>query len=202
MSIRRALVVFCHPTHDSLTGAVLERTLSALDGAEVRVIDLYAEGFRPELSSREREQHMVDHRLEPERRADVADHLDSIRWCDTLLLVYPTWWSGQPAMLKGWLDRVLQCGVVWEFPEGATRLHPRWANLRRIVAITSHGSGKFVNMVEGEAGKRIVTRSIRALAPLRCRTTWLAVYDVDRSTPADRQRFLERVERRIARLVR
>ena len=49
-------------------------------------------------------------------------YCDDLRWCDTLVFVYPTWWSGQPAMLTGWLDRVLVRGVAWELPDGASRI--------------------------------------------------------------------------------
>jgi putative NADPH-quinone reductase len=103
-------------------------------------------------------------------------------------------------MLKGWFDRVVVSGVAWELPPGADRIRPMWRNLRRIVTVTTHGSGKFTNMVEGEAGKRIMTRSLRVLAPRRCRTHWIALYDTDRSTAEQRERFLARVERRIGRL--
>ena len=54
---------------------------------------------------------------EPWLHPDVEGYCDSLRWCDTLIFVYPTWWSGQPAMLTGWLDRVLLRGVAWELPE-------------------------------------------------------------------------------------
>ena len=104
-------------------------------------------------------------------------------WCDTLVLVYPTWWSGQPAMLKGWMDRVWVNGVAWDLPTGPTGCDPRLTNVRRLVAVTTHGSSKLVNAVEGEAGKRTLTRSLRSMCHPLARTTWIAMYGVDTSCP-------------------
>ena len=183
-------------------GAVLARTLAGLAAAghEVRLTDLYAEGFRPELSRDDREAHLVDHRREPDRRPEIGPYVENLQWCTMLVVVYPTWWSGQPAMLKGWFDRVLVRGVAWDHPDGTTRLTPLLRNIRHVVGVTSHGSSKWINAIEGETGKRTLSRSVRAMCSRRCRTHWIALYTIDRSTAHQRQRFLERVEQRISRL--
>jgi NAD(P)H dehydrogenase (quinone) len=198
----RVVIVFCHPTRQSFTGAALERVVSGLAAAghAMRVIDLYAEGFRPELSREEHEQHLIDHFARPDLRPDLVRHVEHLMWAEALVLVYPTWWSGQPAMLKGWFDRVLLNGVAWDLPEGATRIRPRLWNIRRLAVVTSHGSTKWVNALEGEGGKRVVARALRVLCNRRCRTRWLALYNIDRTSLAKRQAFLERVERDLARL--
>jgi putative NADPH-quinone reductase len=192
----RTLVIYCHPTADSYAAAVLGAVRDGLGagGHEVRVTDLYAIGFDPVLSADEHAAHRST-----ARSADVEPHAADIEWCDSLVLVYPTWWAGQPAMLKGWIDRVWVNGVAWTLPTGATRLRPRLRNIRRITIVTTHGSSKFVNALEGEAGKRTATRSIRVLCSRRCRTRWIALYTVDRSTPTQREEFLRRVTRALAR---
>jgi putative NADPH-quinone reductase len=194
----RVLVVYCHPDPESLTAAVLGRVLTGLraGGHTVRVRDLYDEGFRPELDRDELAHHLDD----PSTKPDIASHADDLRWCQALVLVYPTWWSGQPAMLKGWIDRVWVNGVAWELPAGSSRIQARLRNVRRIVAVTTHGSSKGVNVLEGEVGKRTVGRTLRVLCSRRCRTSWIALYGVDTSTAEQRARFLDRVERRLARL--
>ena len=73
-------------------------------------------------------------------------------------------------------------------------------NVRRLVVVTSHGSTKFVNALEGEGGKRVVSRALRVLCSRRCRTSWIALYDIDRAPAERRAAFLDRVERRLARL--
>lgn len=194
----KVYVVYCHPLDDSFTAAARDRALAGLRAAghDVRLSDLYADGFDPEFSCDEHVRHLAD----PSTKPAILPYAELLRWCDALVLVYPTWWSGQPAMLKGWIDRVWVRGVVWEQPEKANRITPMLTNVKRIVAITSHGSSKVVNAIEGEAGKRIVTRSLRSMCNRFARTTWLALYDIDRSSPQRREAFLDRVERRMSRL--
>ena len=195
----RALVVHCHPSPISLVAAARDRVLAGLEAtnAEVRLFDLYAEGFVPEFSAAERTAH-----LEPGADPTIAEHAEALRWCDTLILVYPTWWAGQPAMLKGWFDRVWVSGVAWTLPAGANRLQPKLRNVKRIVAVTTHGSPKYINALEGEGGKRTLTRALRALCHPLCRVDWIALYGVDTCSEAVRLDFLDRTEARITAVTR
>ncbi len=153
----RALVVYCHPDPNSLVAAARDRALAGLASAghEVRVNDLYADGFEPVMSASERLTHK-----EPGVSPALERYAADLQWAQALVLVYPTWWSGQPAMLKGWMDRVWVAGVAWELPPGADVLEPRLTNVRRIVVVTTHGSSKLINAIEGESGKRTATRSL------------------------------------------
>lgn len=194
----KVYVVHCHPLAESFVAAVRDRAVATLEraGHEVRVTDLYAEDFRPELDTDEHVRHLAD----PDTKPAIAPYAELLRWCDALVLVYPTWWSGQPAMLKGWIDRVWVSGVAYELPEGANRIRPLLKNIRHIAAITTHGSSKWINALEGEGGKRIVTRSLRILCHPLARSHWIALYAIDTCTEADREAFLRKVERRLARL--
>ncbi len=199
MSRRRILLVHCHPLPDGFIPAALDRVRAGLDasGADVRFHDLYADGFVPELSAEEHRTH-----VQPGVSPDVREHARDLAWCDTLLFVYPTWWSGQPAMLKGWFDRVWGAGVAWDLPAGADRLRPRLRNVRRIIAVTSHGSAKRVNALQGEGGKRTLFRSLRAMCHPLARTSWLAYYGIDAEHVARQDAFLDALPGRIARLTR
>jgi len=196
MADRRILVVICHPDPASFSHAAARAFTDAIDERhEVRVRDLYAEGFDPELSADEHRDHLI-----PGVHDSIADHAQDLQWCTTLVLVYPTWWSGQPAMLKGWFDRVWASGVAWHLPAGGNRLRPGLTNVTRLIAITAHGSSKFVNALEGEAGKRTMTRSLRVLCNRWCRSSWWATYRLDRADERYRTRALQRLARRAARL--
>ena len=109
------LIVTCHPDPASFTMAVAERAIAAIRGRgdEVRVTDLYGEGFDPLFTGEERDRH-----LEPGADPAVAHHTDDLQWCTRLVLVYPTWWSGQPAMMKGWIERVWVRDVAFDLPPG------------------------------------------------------------------------------------
>ncbi len=191
----KAYLVYCHPDPTSFTAVVHQRAVAALEasGHQVRVSDLYADGFEPTLSLQER----LDYLAPAAQQPDIARYCDKLQWCDALVFIYPTWWSGQPAMLTGWLDRVLIRGIAWDVAEEANRITARLTNIRRIVAITSHGSSKLLNVIEGESGRRVIGRAVRVLCHRFARTTWVAMYNIDRSTDAERQAFLDRVERRM-----
>ena len=190
----RTLVVHCHPDPESFTAAVRDRAIETLRdrGHEVRLTDLYAMRFDPVLSKREEARH-----LEPGPDPSVADHAADLLWCQRLVLIYPTWWSGQPAMLKGWFDRVLVKDIAFELPPDSNRIHAKLRNVRRIVAITTHGSSKFINALEGEVGKRMVTRTLRAVCHPFARTSWIALYGIDTASDSRKAAFLDRVGRQL-----
>ena len=194
----KVYVVYCHPSDTSFTAAVRGRALAGLRGGghEVRVSDLYADNFRPELSAWERTNHLSP----PDTKPEIAAYADNLRWCEALVFIYPTWWAGQPAMLKGWIDRVWVAGVAYELPAGANRIRPLLQNIRRLVVITTHGSSKVINSLEGEGGKRIVNRSLRVLCSKRARTKWIALYGIDNTSDAQRATHLDRVEKTMRKL--
>lgn len=193
------LVVYCHPDPESFTAAVRDAVVETLTagGHDVRVRDLYAERFDPKFSAEERRTH-----LSPGPHASLVAHAEELHWCRHLVLVYPTWWSGQPAMLKGWMDRVWVRGIAWELPPGGKRVTARLRNVRLITAVTTHGSSKWVNAIEGEGGKRTVTRSLRSVCHPLARSSWIALYGVDTSTAEQRDAFLTKVRRSLAKLKR
>jgi putative NADPH-quinone reductase len=194
----KVYVVYCHPLEGSFVSCIRDAALAgfAAAGHEVRLTDLYAEGFDPVLSAYEK----VNHLAPPETKDAILPYADHLRWCDALVLIYPTWWSAQPAMLKGWIDRVWVRGVAYDIPPDSNIIAPRLQNIRRVVAITTHGSSKFVNAVQGECGKRVVTRSLRVLCHRWARARWVAMYGLDHAGQRRRERFLERVERTMRRL--
>ena len=198
MSPRRVLVLCAHPSRESLSGAVLTSVLDGLrrGGHDVRLRDLYAEEFDGRFSVDEKRSHFDA----PETKPHLARDFDDLRWSDTLVFVHPTWWGAQPAILKGWFDRAFAAGVAWTLPPGAKNIRPALTNVRRIVTVTTHGSPWRVNALQGVPGRRIVNRGLRAVCHPLCRTSWIALYSLDRGPASRRPRFLRRVERRMARL--
>lgn len=195
------LVISAHPKQESLTRTLRDvavEELSAL-GHVVRVFDLYDDNFNPVLSAFERQNHAAP--LEPklEKIPDLVPYIDALKWCDALVLVYPTWWSGQPAILKGWFDRVLVNEVAWTMPEGKNRIRPHLTHIKRFVVITTHGSSKLINALEGESGKRTAFRSVRLMFNWRTRSSWIAFYGLDNKGDAEREAMVTRLRRRIRR---
>jgi len=194
----RFLVLYAHPVESSYCAALKDRAVDTLRrrGHEVRVIDLYGEGFEAALTREER----IDYHTPERNTRHVGEHVAAIRWAEGLVFVYPTWWYGLPAILKGWLDRVWVPGVAFTLPRSSRPIRGLMDHIVRIVGITTSGSTRAWLFIVGNPGRRTVARGIRALCARRCRTTWLQHYDIDRSTPRTRDAFLARVERALSRL--
>lgn len=197
----KVLVISAHPSQESFVGTLRTEVLDELSELrhEVRHRDLYAENFNPVFSAYERLHHVGDISVKLQHLPDLQSHVADIQWAEALVLVYPTWWSGQPAILKGWIDRVLMNEVAWVLPEGAARIRPLLTNIRKIVVVTTHGSTKFVNALEGESGKRTAFRSIRLMFHRRTRCYWIAMYGLDHVPHSNRRKLVTTVRRRIRR---
>ncbi|MCB2184948.1 MAG: NAD(P)H-dependent oxidoreductase [Deltaproteobacteria bacterium] len=106
-------VILAHPRPGSfnhaIAGAVME-TLAEL-GRPAVLHDLYQEGFDPLLPAAEIPQ---DGPLPPW----LAAHTAEVTAAPALVMVHPNWWGMPPAILKGWVDRVLRAGAAYEFLEG------------------------------------------------------------------------------------
>jgi hypothetical protein len=72
-------------------------------------------------------------------------------------------------------------------------------NVRRLIVVTTHGSSKWVNMLQGEPGKRTAFRSVRLMFATRTRCTWAGVYGMDEVESGPRQRKINWVRRRVRR---
>ena len=100
-----------------------------------------------------------------------------------------------PAILKGWIDRTMLPGVAFSVHPETLKLQPGLTNVRRLIGISTFGGPRLASLVARDNGSKIVTRSLRAICHRRCRTTWLRMFNIDASTTAERQKFLQRVER-------
>ena len=188
-------VVLAHPNSDSLSHAVADRACAALRGAghEVHLLDLYALGFRAAMSA---DDHLAYHGDTPAIDPMVADHGALVLGADALVFIYPTWWSSVPAILKGWLERVMVPGVAFVFNADG-KVRPGLGNIRRIVGISTYGSPRAYVRLINDNGRRTLNRALRLNTGWRTRTSWLGLYAIDTATPAQRNEFLDRVEKKM-----
>ncbi len=187
---RQFLVVVCHPLPDSFVRAAGQRAVKALrhGGHKVSEIDLDAEGFDPLLRADEWASGLG------QLPDALAPHEAKLRSATDLVLVYPTWFGGMPALMKGWFDRVWRRGVSWDLRSETARPHGLLRNITRVWVVTSHGSNRRVNFAQGESGLRFVRRTLRLSCSPWLRTRWIAFYGNDSASDEDRRAFLERVD--------
>lgn len=194
----RVLMVVAHPDAESFThacAAAAERG-AAHAGHHVDVLDLYALGVSAAMSADERAAYETE---SPLLDPVIASHAELIRQADALVFVYPTWWSSLPAILKGWLDRVLVPGVAFVFDERRI-VRPGLRHVRHIVGITTYGSPRSYVRFVNDNGRRILARMVRLNTGWRARVTWLALHAIDTSTAGQRDAHIRRIEAAMRRL--
>lgn len=191
----KVLVVYCHPVPESFCAAVRDTALEAIaaKGWEARLVDLYAENFDPVMHDCERREY--NHRAPTDPA--LAAYIEHLKWAEAIVFIYPTWWYGLPAMLKGWLDRVWATDVAFELPKGPGPIKPLMTHVSKIAVITTCGAPRWWSHVVGHPGRKTILRGIRALCARRCRTMFLAHYLMDASTPETRAAFLGKVRRKL-----
>jgi putative NADPH-quinone reductase len=109
----RILMILAHPDPASFNHAIAATCAGVLarNGHEVAAHDLYREGFDPLLPQGEL-------RRDAALPAGIRAHCDELSRADGILIVHPNWWGQPPAILTGWVDRVVRPGVAYEFLEG------------------------------------------------------------------------------------
>ena len=164
------VVVAAHPCAESYVSAVRDRVMTGLSasGHDSILIDLYATAYDPHLP------------------LPVSD-ADALQTATSLVLVHPTWWTSQPAVLLAWLDQATASGLP---------------GISVLASVTTLGGSRLANFAAGESGLRVVNRAVRPRCVQRPPHRRLAFYGMDRSTADERAAFLDRVERRIGTLVR
>ena len=135
----RVLVLYAHPVPESFGAAIHETVVASLKAAghEVDDCDLYAEGFDPVLSREERR----GYHDTASNTLPVAAYVERVKRAEALVLCFPVWNFGYPAILKGFLDRVFLPGVSFEMVDG--KAQPALHNIRRLVAVTSYGGSRW-----------------------------------------------------------
>ena len=162
----------------------------------MREIDLYAQGFDPVFSAAEKRTYL---NATEQNIAGVADHVDALRWAEGWVVVYPTWFYGPPAMLKGWLERVWLPGVSFRVAVARQRtIGGELRNIRRFVGITTSGSPWWWLALIGNPGRSLFMRGLKPLYAKGCRMKWLQLYNMNHVTQAEREGFLVKVRRELA----
>ena len=194
----KTLVVIAHPLPDSLTQALAQVAIKSLTAAghEVVVENLYDSEFSPVLTEAERQSY---YRL-PFDASAIAGQVERLLAAEALVLVFPTWWFGFPAMLKGWFDRVWGPGVVYDHASDLGPIRPRLLNLQHALAITSLGSPWWVDrLLLWQPVRRILKTALLGTCAPACRFEMLSLYQAEKLDSAQVRRFSSRIERALVR---
>lgn len=157
-----ALIVLAHPEPQSYNAALTQVAQESLvaRGAAVRISDLYARQFEPDEHARHFPQRKNPVRFDAQNEqrfnaehatlpADVQREIDGLLWADLVVLQFPLWWFGMPAILKGWMDRVFVYGTLYS---GRRRFHAGVCRGKRAMLSVTTGSSAEACMYNGQEG--------------------------------------------------
>lgn len=171
----RCLLVFAHPLGESLN-ARLAATVEAAaraQGWQVTRRDLY-NGFDPVLTPEERAGYYAT------PAATLVEEKRELTEAEVLILVFPTWWFGFPAILKGWFDRVWMPGTAFDHSPGLGPMIPRLDQLREVLAVTTMGAPAWIDwLVLRRPVRRILRLAILKPCAPKARLTWRALYSAE-----------------------
>lgn len=184
----KTLVLYAHPCAESFNAAVHQTVVETLTarGWEVDDCDLNAEGFSPVLTEAERRGY---HDI-PGNIAPVQDYVERVRAAEALVMVFPVWNFGYPAILKGFLDRVFLPDVSFKLAGGDVK--PGLTNIKRLAACTTYGGKRTRAMMNGDPPRKTVTRAVRYACGWP-KTRYVALYDMNNNGPDVLKKHLARV---------
>ena len=151
---KRVLVIFGHPTTDSLCGALANAYIAAAEhaGHEVRRINLAELSFDPLL----RHGYAEPQELEP----DLRGAQDQLKWAEHVVFVYPMWWGSMPALMKGFIDRTFLPGFAFKYHKRSPLWTRMLAGRTAELLVTMDTPPLFNRLVNRSPGEKQMKRSV------------------------------------------
>lgn len=191
-------MIHAHPLPDSLNArlAATVETLARAEGWEVTRHNLY-DGFDPVLSPDERAGYYGT------PMPTLAEEKRDLTQAQVLILVFPTWWFGFPAILKGWFDRVWTPGVAYDHAPDLGAMRPRLHEMREVLAVTTMGAPAWIDWLILRRPLRRILRwaIVRPCAP-KASVRWCALYQAEAIPPTRVTRFETRLATEIKAMTR
>lgn len=162
----KTLIIYTHPTHESLSGAFLEAVQNGIAGSpaghKMEVLDLYAVKFDPSLifNGEIRRRDMCTNPIYEKYR-------EQIRWADRLVFIYPIFWGRPPAMLLGFIDQVFASNFAYMdvpgkmYPEGLLK------DKSAVCISTMKGPANYILFTLGNAHKILMKRAVFQFVGIR-----------------------------------
>ncbi|PMJ91724.1 NAD(P)H-dependent oxidoreductase [Vibrio sp. 10N.261.55.A7] len=189
----KCLVVLAHPLEHSLCSHLAEQTIEHLktQGHEVTVKNLYEEQFNPVLSASERSSY-----YQPTfDSSQLHDDIQQLKDTESLVLVFPTWWFGFPAILKGWFDRVWAPTHAYNHASDLGAITPCLDNLKEVKVVTTLGSPWWVDFfVLRKPVKKVLKIALLGACAKKCRFKMLSFYKSEDASPNKIERFIGKIK--------
>ncbi|WNO10782.1 NAD(P)H-dependent oxidoreductase [Teredinibacter sp. KSP-S5-2] len=171
----KCLVVIAHPQQNSLCSHLAKEIIQCLSnrGVDITEENLYQQNFDPVLSKTERDSYYAD----AYHYQAVESSINRLLAAEYLVLVFPTWWFGFPAILKGWFDRVWAPGFAYDHASDYGPITPKLNNLKKVLVVTTFGAPWWVDkLVLWQPVKRVVKYALLGACARKAKLTFLPLY--------------------------
>jgi len=193
----RILYIYCHPLPESFHAAIRAKALDALAraGHQVDLLDLYAESFNPVLSEDARRHYHDTSR----NQSGLEDYVVRLKSAEAIVLQFPTWCFGLPAMMKGFFDRMIMPGVAFDLSDPA-HVKPMLLNIKRIIGIVTYGRPRYMALWMCDPPRNVVKRYVRWFTGRKARVDYHALYHLNVASDAQRAAFMDRIHQALSTL--
>ena len=188
------LIVTAHPLNDSLCKLLSKHVSDRLkdEGHTVIIEDLYTQDFNPVLTIIERKSYYSN----SYDLSGVSEQARRLKEADALVLLFPTWWFGFPAILKGWFDRVWGPGIAYNHASDLGAIKPLLDNLQNVLVITTLGSPWWVDrLVLRQPLKRIVKVALLATCAKNSKLKFISLYNSEKLNPNKISSFKDKIDK-------
>lgn len=193
----KCLVVTTHPLTNSLCKLLTERVVNKLNsmGHEVTIEDLYAQKFEPALTVAERKSYYNNY-----DSSNIAKQVAHLQEAEALILLFPTWWFGFPAMLKGWFDRIWGPGIAYNHANDLGAIKPLLNNLKEVLVVTTLGSPWWVDrLLMWQPVKRVIKLALLGTCTKKSKLKFLSLYNSEKLNQQQIEKFSSKIESSISR---
>ncbi|HHF0522073.1 TPA: NAD(P)H-dependent oxidoreductase [Vibrio alginolyticus] len=189
----KCLVVVAHPVKDSLCHYLCDQVVEHLGskGYEISILDLCDREFEPALTQKERRSYYGNSFDSSLIEHDIALLTET----ESLVLVFPTWWFGFPAILKGWFDRVWAPGHAYDHDKDLGAIKPRLSKLTEVKVVTTLGSPWWVDVfVLRKPVKRVLKIALLGACVPKCSFKYLSLYKSENASKQKVERFVQKIK--------
>jgi len=160
-------------------------------GHEVQLEDLYQKQFDPVLSIDER----LSYYQENYDSSKVSPEVEKLTNTDALVLIFPTWWFGFPAILKGWFDRVWAPTIAYDHANDYGPIRPKLNNLKKTFVVTTLGAPWWVDcIILRRPVKRILRFALLGACAKKCKLKFLSFYKCESVNSVRIDKQLHKIE--------
>jgi len=194
----RAVIVFNHPFEGSFANAILNAVTKGLEGAdhEVDLMHLDNDKFNPVMSKADLKAFVEHKPIDPQ----VIDYNKRLQKADHLIFIFPIWWDLMPAMTKGFIDRVLTPGVVYDHHPRGFGLVPLLKNLKGVTIITTMNKPKIMySLLIGNLIRKAMLKSVFKTMGYK-NLNWISFNRVKLVSQEKRVKWLTDIENRFSKL--